>query len=289
MAIAGVWLCMPGGLEPFTLPKTTHIGRVALRVASIDDVLPVYRTIGLAGDRTGRTASVSAGDDPPLILFTEDPKAQPRPRDAAGLYHLAIRVPDRPALGDVLRRIQNSEVDLTGASDHRVSEALYMRDPEGNGIEVYRDRPRDEWPTTPEGHVAMDTLPLDLRGLDSSARGTTGMPAGTDIGHVHLEVTALSEAEAFYVDRLGLNVRARYGDQASFLAAGDYHHHLGLNTWNGRSKPASDTLGLDWYEIVLPDRDTLETITRRLNAKSTSESSEAVDPDGIRIRLSSAP
>ena len=185
---------------------------------------------------------------------------------------------------------------LTGASDHLVSEALYLRDPAGNGVELYYDRPREDWPLTDDGGVAMETLPLDLDDLSASSEtgGAAALPAGTDIGHVHLEVTDLPRAEAFYADALGLNVRARYGDDAAFLAAGDYHHHVGLNTWNHRRSPATGGLGLAWFELALPDAGTADAVRRRLadrgygvdeESADDGEASTVADPDGIRVRL----
>lgn len=276
---------MTDHLEAYSLPGTSRIGRVALRTASIDRLTPFYRSLGLAINRDGREAWLSPSNERGLVRLTEDTEAPARPPEAAGLFHFAIRVPDRGALGDVLARIRDADLELTGASDHLVSEALYLRDPEGNGVEVYRDRPREEWPETDDGSVDMDTLPLDLGDLAETARGGGGMPEDTDIGHVHLEVTDLPAAEAFYVDGLGLNVRARYGAEASFLAAGDYHHHLGLNTWNNRTRSANGERGLAWYEFVLPDSETIGTIRNRLETTPTENGIQAIDPSGVTIRL----
>jgi catechol 2,3-dioxygenase len=170
-----------------------------------------------------------------------------------------------------------------------VSEALYLRDPEGNGVEIYRDRPRDAWSTTADGHVDMQTLSLDLDSLANDGTGEAQAPRETDIGHVHLEVTNLARSEAFYVDVLGFGVRARYGADASFLAAGDYHHHLGLNTWNTRDAPrSSESCGLDWFEVVLPEG--FPGLKERLTSagQPLTHEGEAIhlaDPDGIGLRL----
>ena len=277
---------------------------MALRVDSLDRVVPFYRDalgFGVVRAAGGSCARLTAGGETRLVLEA-DGDAPERSDDTAGLFHVAIRVPNRTALADVLARIRRAGVALTGASDHLVSEALYLRDPAGNGVEIYRDRPREEWPLTDDG-VAMDTLPLDLDDLAAAGgAGDTGgvaaLPAGTDVGHVHLEVTDLPRAETFYADALGLNVRARYGDDATFLAAGDYHHHVGLNTWNGRRSPAGDGLGLAWFEVALPDADARDAVRRRLEERGYAVESEttdggdedgdaptAVDPDGIRVRL----
>jgi catechol 2,3-dioxygenase len=270
--------------DDFELPAATRVGRVALCVESLDRVLPLYRdVVGLDVHRDGARAHLTAGGDVRLVL-SEDADAPVRADDEAGLFHVAVRVPDRPALADVLSRARDAGDVLTGASDHLVSEALYLRDPEGNGVEVYCDRPRTAWPWTDDG-VAMETLPLDLDGLATEGEGRA-LPPATDVGHVHLEVTDLARAEAFYVDALGLNVRARYGDDATFLAAGDYHHHVGLNTWNQRRAPAAESRGLAWFELVLPDEESLTALRRHLADRGHDVETTVTDPDDVEIRLS---
>lgn len=266
------------------LPADAGIGSVTLRVGSLNEVLPFYRdTVGLAvmeqNDERAILGTGSAG----LLRLEERPDLPTRPADVAGLFHLAIRVPDRDALADALDRIRGQST-LTGASDHLVSEALYLRDPEGNGVEIYRDRPREEWRTTGDGRVAMDTLPLDQSDLLERSTGADRLPSGTDIGHVHLEVTDLARSVAFYRDRLGMNVRDDGWDGAAFLAAGDYHHHIGLNTWNGRSSPLGESRGLVSFELVLPDEAALETLREALDADGVSID-PMTDPDGITIHL----
>lgn len=272
----------------FVLPGTSRIGAVGLRVGSIAKVAPFYReVVGLAGSRSGDQVRLGTSED--ILILEEAPDAPARGQDQAGLFHVAVRVPSRAALADALGRIRDSDFSLTGASDHVVSEALYLRDPEGNGLEIYRDRPREEWPWTDDGGVAMETLPLDLDSLGEHASGSARAPDGTDIGHVHLEVTDLAAAEAFYVDTLGMNVRARYGEAATFVAAGDYHHHFGLNTWNGRTAPVSDSRGIAWIEFVIPDQATLTTLRERIPANDTLEQDSVVtDPDGIALRFTTA-
>lgn len=279
--------------EAGELPASAHVGRVALRVESTDRVRPFYEdAVGLAAEQVGDRLVLGPATDEPLIALEEAPNAPERPREAAGLFHLAVRTPDRAALGDALARLQSSGASLTGASDHLVSEALYLRDPEGNGVEVYRDRPRDDWPTTDDGHVDMQTLPLDLDDLGSAGSGdhVDGLPPGTDIGHVHLEVADLPRAERFYRETLGLRLRARYGTSAAFLAAGDYHHHVGLNTWNHRTEPAGGHRGLAWWEFVLPDETALAAAADRLEAEDSSlvdrpDGLAVEDPDGTELRL----
>jgi catechol 2,3-dioxygenase len=273
----------------YSLPASAHLGRVALRVGSLDGLRPFYEdVVGLDVDRDGDSAVLSAGERP-LVCLDEAPDAPARPRDAAGLFHLAVRVPSRAALGDALRRVDDSRFSLSGTSDHLVSEALYLRDPEGNGVEVYRDRPRDEW-TLSAGRVEMDTLPLDLDDLRGAATDDGGrVPAGTDLGHVHLEVTSLENAQAFYVDTLGLNVRTETYQGALFVAAGDYHHHVGLNTWNARRAPTGDHRGVEWFEFRTSEA-AVGSLAASLEARGTAfvrdgDALHLTDPDGIGVRV----
>ncbi|MEF8840315.1 MAG: VOC family protein [Haloarculaceae archaeon] len=281
------------------LPSETAVGRAGLVVNDLDSVSGFYRdVVGLAvRAREGGRATLGAGGEP-LLELTADPDAPDRSGRGAGLFHTAFRVPSRSALGDALVRIER-EWELTGASDHHVSEALYLDDPEGNGVEVYRDRPRAEWPTDEDGRVEMDTLPLDVEALAADAGGEPSAPPGTDVGHVHLEVSDLSVARQFYAGTLGMNVRQEWGPDALFVAAGDYHHHVGLNAWNRRSEPRAGR-GLDWFELVLPDEASLEAVRERFedggvevmpaeegstDGETSDGGFELRDPDGIPVRL----
>ncbi|MFB6300554.1 MAG: VOC family protein [Halobacteriales archaeon] len=272
------------------LPPATHIGRTALRVESLDTVVPFYRDIvGFNVRRDGSRARLLAGDEP-LMLLKETSDGADRTADAAGLFHVAVRVPSRAALGDALERIRSRDGPLTGASDHLVSEALYLRDPEDNGVEIYRDLPRETWTWIDDDTVDIDTLPLDLDPIAAEATGGDTLPADTDIGHIHLETTDLGRAESFYVDRLGFQVRSRYGDEATFLAAGRYHHHIGLNTWNDRRSPAGSGSGLAWFEVVVPNRETRERLRTSLTERGYATDVEngvlrVTDPDNITVRL----
>lgn len=271
------------------LAPDTSVGRVGLTVADLDTVTEFYESVvGLVvHEREGDHAILGDGDTP-LLDLREAANEPERPRKAAGLFHTAVRVPDRSALGDALGRIESSW-RLSGAADHLVSEALYTRDPEGNGVEIYRDRPRSAWTEAADGGVEMATEPLDTDAIRAAAGGDEAVPADTDIGHVHLEVTDLDAARAFYADTLGMAVRATY-DGADFLAAGDYHHHVGVNVWNNRSEPASGR-GLAWFELVLPDAASLTAARDRLDGAgyAVSERSDGAltvtDPDGITVRL----
>jgi catechol 2,3-dioxygenase len=173
-------------------------------------------------------------------------------------------------LGVELRHIAETRTPISGASDHGVSEALYLTDPDGHGIEIYRDHPREEWPRRADGELAMVTDPLDAQGVMAAGEGSAwrGMPAGTVMGHVHLHVSQLREAERFYVEQVGFDLIQHFGGQAAFISAGGYHHHLGMNVWAGIGvPPASDEMArLLWYEIVLPNEEALEAVIERMRA-----------------------
>jgi catechol 2,3-dioxygenase len=278
------------------LPPDTAVGKVCLRVADVDDLTTFYeRVIGLHEvERGGDTVRLGAEGGDPIIELVAAPGATPAPSFSTGLFHLAILVPDRAELARSLRRVGEAGWRLTGASDHLVSEALYLRDPEGNGIEIYRARPRDQW-----GHngneLRMATLPLDLQDvlgeLGSAEEPANGMPAETTMGHVHLQVSDIPSSEGFYNGALGLDVMVRSYPGALFLAAGGYHHHLGVNTWQSAGAPPAPegALGLDRYELVLPDASDVDAAAERLGERGDpvrlEEGVLATDPSGNRVLL----
>jgi catechol 2,3-dioxygenase len=272
------------------LPPETAIGRVAMTVGDVGEVAAFYESVvGLTVHATDGKRAVLGDGETVVLELREDRSARERPRSAAGLFHTAFRVPSRGALGDALTRLE-SRWRLSGASDHLVSEALYCRDPEGNGVEIYRDRPRSAWEETPDGEVRMTTEPLDTDGVREAATGEETAPLGTDVGHVHLEVTDLDATRAFYADGLGMSVRTT-SDGALFLAAGEYHHHVGANVWNRRSAPASGR-GLDWVELRLPTGAGVTAARERLEAagyavETAADGVRVTDPDGIDLRLRS--
>ena len=275
------------------LPAETSVGRAALRVDDLDRVVPFYRdAIGCQVDRDGARVRLSSSDGRVLVELEAVPDAPPRPRSAAGLFHVAIRLPDRASLADALERLRDTGAPLDGASDHLVSEALYLQDPAGNGLELYHDRPRDEWPHRDDGSVEMDTLPLDLADLSAAGDGAAAdaLPAGTDVGHVHLESSDLAASAAFYAGALGLGQSTQDYSQAHFLAAGDYHHHVAFNRWNGRTETIGDHQGLRWFELVLPDAASRTAAVDRLERAGFAVDErdgvpEATDPDCIGVRL----
>jgi catechol 2,3-dioxygenase len=278
------------------IDPATSIGAVRLTVTDLERERDFYeQAIGLETlEPSEGVARLGAGGET-LVELAHDPDAPPRPPGTTGLFHLAILVPSRPELARLLRRVVDAGGRFTGASDHLVSEALYLNDPEGNGIEIYRDRPKDEWRYS-GGRLEMATLPLDLDGLVAELgreeRVVAPVPSGTRIGHVHLNVSDLDSAEAFYAGALGLDVTVRGYPGALFLSAGGYHHHIGLNTWAGEGAPPPPpgARGLAWYELRVPDATDLQQLTRRLAARQISfeqrESSPlAQDPSGNRVLI----
>src|SRR5919201_2881222 len=260
-----------GVSENGSVDPGTAMGAVRLTVADLDRARDFYRdAIGLTERRSPDGVLRLGSADPsdlPVVELVGDPDAPPRPRGTTGLFHLAILVPSRPDLARALQRIAEAGWHLNGASDHLVSEALYLSDPEDNGIELYRDRPRDEWPVR-DGVIQMSTLPLDLDGVLGELRredASAGMPPGTRIGHVHLNVGDLASAEAFYSGALGFDVTVRGYPGALFVSAGGYHHHLGLNTWAGEGAPPAPhgSRGLREFQIVLPSRGALEALKKK--------------------------
>lgn len=251
-----------------TLPAGTAPGGVRLVVADLDRAAEFYeRTLGLEPlERSPGMVRVGAGDEA-LVELVHDPGAPARPHGTTGLFHLAILVPDRPALAASLRRVAGAGWRFTGASDHLVSEALYLRDPEANGIEIYRDRPPEDWPRA-NGTIQMDSLPLDLEDLltEPEPPQAERMAPQTRMGHVHLNVSSLAASEAFYADLLGFDVTVRGYPGALFVSAGGYHHHVGLNTWAGEGapQPPPGARGLRWFELVLPSDGDLRETTARL-------------------------
>jgi catechol 2,3-dioxygenase len=258
---------------PTSIHPATTLGPVALTVSDLARSKQFYeQAIGLqASDQDDGTIALASQDGRPLVVLHGDSAAPHLDRRATGLFHLAILLPTRLDLAFALARLAEARWPLDGASDHLVSEALYLSDPDGNGIEIYRDRPREEW-RYDNGTLQMSTLALDLRSvLDELQHASDPQPiapAGTTIGHVHLQVADIPEAEAFYNGVLGFDVMVRGYPGALFVSAGGYHHHIGLNTWHsaGSSPPAAGAIGLRHYNVQLPDSDELTAALGRIRA-----------------------
>ena len=288
-----------GDTEAMAIDPGTRLGSVALTVADLDRSREFYeRVIGLGVlDQAGSTVRMGADGRAPVVELVGDPEAPPRRRGTTGLFHLAILLPSRAELASALRRVVDAGWPLAGASDHLVSEALYLEDPEGNGIEIYRDRPRDEWRRV-DGQLQMATLPLDLDSVLGELSATDGesphAPAGTRVGHVHLNVADLAAAEEFYGGLLGFDVTVRDYPGALFLSAGGYHHHIGVNTWAGEGAPPAPpgSRGLRRFEIVVPSAAALAEVEQRLreaglDPRAEDEGLRASDPSGNGILLRS--
>ena len=298
-ATAGSYGEAPRG---FRLPDATRPGLVRLQVADIERSLAFYQgTLGfrvLRGEG-GDAVLAAHGDDTPLVELRERPGATPVPRRGRlGLYHFAILLPDRPALGRFVRHL--GEVGApAGAGDHLVSEALYLQDPDNLGIEVYADRPRAAWKRVGR-ELMMATDPLDVAGLVRVAGEArwTGMPAGTAIGHVHLHVGSIEQSAAFYSEALGFDRMVWHYPGALFLGAGGYHHHLGTNTWAGsNAQPAAaDEARLLEWTIVLPDATSVEAAAVSIEGAGFEVERQAAsgieivtrDPWGTQLRLRTA-
>lgn len=274
--------------NPAVLPENTRIGRIALRVSDLEEMTDFYRdTIGLNVLRHFDTRSIIGVADTPLLVLEEDESALERHNSEAGLYHNAFRVPSREALGDALNRLRK-HWHLDNAVDHKVSEALYSTDPEGNGIEIYRDTAREEWSIDDNGRVQFSSKPLDLNRIEAAAGGMSQAPPETDIGHIHLEVTSLNAFRDLYIDTIGFKAQ-NSRPNASFISAGGYHHHLGANTWNHRTEPVSGR-GLLWFEILLPNSQTLDALRERLldsqyTVVDTDEGISVTDANEITARF----
>jgi catechol 2,3-dioxygenase len=282
-------------VKPATLPVDANgqfdmalaphrIGAVTLVVRDIATVSKFYQTVlGLTiinADADGERLGVGTTT---LLNLLNRPQAQVQSRRDAGLFHTAFLLPSRKDLGSWLRFAAEARVPIQGASDHLVSEAIYLADPEGNGIEIYADRPVARWPRK-NGTIAMATDPLDIDGLMQSAEGHvwTGYPAGGIIGHVHLQVGAIPAADGFYKTLLGFEVMAEYPG-ASFLGSGGYHHQLGANIWNSRgARPrAAGMTGLAGFDLLTPNRSVIESTRARLSDAGHASSDMA---DGLEIR-----
>lgn len=282
--------------EGHRLPAATRLGPVRLQVTDLDRSLDYYRSVlglDLMKVEHGAAALAAHGEDRPLIVLREHTDAAPIPtRGRLGLYHYAVLLPTRADLGRLLRHLSDVG-ERPGASDHHVSEALYLRDPDGLGIEVYADRPRSAWETNGR-EIRMETDPMNTADVLREAGNApwTGPPAGTTMGHVHLRVGDLDRAEAFYHRGLGLDKVVWSYPGALFLSAGGYHHHLGLNTWAAGAAPADDAEAklLEWT-LELPETESVAAAAESLEAAGhpaeRSADGEFVtrDPWGTQLRV----
>lgn len=279
-------------MKKFHEKPNVYVSEVSIKVKNLENALTFYQNIiGFKVlEKSAGKAILTTNGKTPLLTLEQPADVIPKPDRSAGLYHFAILLPSRTDLSVFLRHLLETGYPL-GAADHYVSEALYLNDPDGNGIEVYRDRPSDEW-TWNNGLVDMATEQLDANGiLAESDAEWTGLPEDTLMGHIHLHVNDLKKADEFYTKGLGFQVVSYY-PQAVFLSTGGYHHHIAINTWQGAGAPTppKNSVGLNWYTLVYPDDAAREKVIQQLQQVGAEISKEAnyyvtTDPAGNQIRF----
>jgi len=272
----------------------TFVGQVNLKVLDLERSLTFYKEIiGFKVlEQTERTASLSADGKTTLLSIEQPLNVSPKVGRTTGLYHYALLLPKRSDLAKIVHHFMENGVRF-GSSDHLVSEALYLSDPDGNGIEIYIDRDPSEWEWN-NGEVEMTVDPLNFTDLLSGGKQQSwkGLPAETVMGHIHLHVSELKKTEEFYVNGLGFEVVNRFGYQALFISSGKYHHHIGLNTWNGvgAPSPSENSVGLESFTLMLPNEDTRMALIenlKKIGAEVIEENQTiiTIDPSGNRILL----
>ena len=279
-------------MENFHQKPSIYVGEVNIKVKNLDNAVTFYQNImGFQVlEQTEGKAVLTTDGKTPLLTLEQPADVIPKEGKMSGLYHFAILLPSRADLSVFLRHLLQTGYPL-GAADHYVSEALYLNDPDGNGIEVYRDRPSFEW-TWKNNLVEMATEQLDAEGiLAESDAEWNGLPSGTVMGHIHLHVGDLQKAEEFYTKGLGFDVVSYY-PQAAFLSTGGYHHHIAINTWQGvgAPKPPKNSVGLNWYTLVFPNETERENVIKQLKqlgapVKKETDFYVTSDPSGNQIRL----
>lgn len=279
----------------FHSKPNTHIGQVRLKIENLDRSLKYYQEVIGFGilDRSETTASLTADGKTSILKIEQPENVQPKQPRTTGMYHFALLLPTKKDLADFVIHLSERNVQI-GAADHLVSEALYIKDPDGNEIEIYVDRDPKVWDWNGE-EVAMTTDPLNFEALIThrvQGEKWQGLPKETIMGHVHLHVAELEKTQVFYVKGLGFDVVNRFGSQALFLSTANYHHHIGLNTWNGvgAPKPADNSVGMKSFELVYNDETAVKTTIanlEKIGAIVVEENGRmfTYDPSGIRIEL----
>lgn len=273
----------------------TFVKSIELTVTDLERSLSFYE--GMLGfsilKRNENKIDLTLDGVQPLLSIQQLKSPQPKQARTSGLYHFALLLPNRKELAKVLRHLMDNRYPLQGASDHLVSEAIYLADPDGHGIEIYIDRAPEIWQWE-EGQVKMTTEPLDAKGLLQESVGTSfnGLPLETIMGHLHLHVSDLEKAEKFYCEGLGFDVVLRYSNHALFISTGGYHHHIGLNIWNGMGAPAPDLnhARLTLFTVVYPNAEARAEAVGRLNKlgyalQDNDGAFLAEDPSGTSMEL----
>lgn len=272
-----------------------YANQIELKVEDLQRSLDFYqRIIGFKViDKTDQRAVLSADGIQPLVTIEQPQDIQRKEPRRTGLYHYAILLPSRADLASMIRHFIKTGYPLQGASDHDVSEALYLSDPDGNGIEIYSDRPSSAWEWR-GNEIVMGTNALDVQSIMEEWDGKpwAGLPQGTIMGHIHLHVNSIEKAKEFYCGGLGFEVVTSYGKQALFISTGKYHHHIGLNIWNGTnaSPPSDNSVGMSSFTLVLPSEEFLQRTINQLERIGSSIISEdgalvVLDPSGSKIKL----
>lgn len=285
-------------IPEFQLDEKTHPGNVALKVNNLQKMIAFYtQIIGLKLLQQETQQAVLGVDRIPLLYLFQI-NGQRAAQQRTGLYHTAFLLPTRKDLGNALIRYVSTNSPLSGAADHIYSEALYLTDPEGNGIEVYHDKPRSEWIIKEDGEIPSDTLEMDVEGvLKAADQKWSGFPDNTMVGHIHLSVSDVNQTQDFYTKILGLSLKFNFGDAAKFLATGGYHHHIGANVWLSRNAAplAQNEPGLKYFSFYVPDSAELDRIAEHLTSLSI-EFEQAdngqitfIDPSGIQGRFEIQP
>ncbi len=289
-------------MNSFRLPDATHIGYVHLQVSNAGRSLAFYKELlGFKEvQRDGATIFLSStGRAPFHLILTERPDAKPIVRHSTGLFHTAIRLPNRKELARTFTRLYDQRWPFQGFADHGVSEALYLADTDGNGIELYTDRPRNQWPRkNDELEIVSIELDLDnlLEELTNDKSDWNGIHPATDIGHIHLQVSDLAKAKRFYHEVLGFDITQGTYPGALFVSAGGYHHHIGFNIWNSRgaSTPSPDAVGLVSFAVAVPDKKNVDGLQEKLSSAGIEVRNEQRvaekrlilrDFDGIQVEI----
>ncbi|MBO0471217.1 VOC family protein [Enterococcus sp. DIV0242_7C1] len=276
----------------FQLSAETHPSQVVLKVKNLEKMVAFYTEIvGLMLVKSeAQTAYLSAQGTPEKIILVV--KQLPEPQETiktAGLYHIAFLLPTRKDLGNTLLWLLQNNIEI-GAGEHGYSEALYFSDPEGNGIEIYRDRPMEDWDIRENGEIVGVTEELDADGIIAEADRTwRGMPLGSKIGHIHLSVSDIEKSGAF-MEKIGFSLKYNFGRQAKFFAAGNYHHHIGMNVWESRDLPKMqpEQFGLESYTFSLPNKEAYEQLQKHLQEQAIAHEKNdnaliVPDPNGTAL------
>lgn len=278
----------------FHKPPAIYVGKVQINVSNIERSTDFYeKVLGFKIlERTARKVVFTANGVEPLLIINQPENVIPKTMHTTGLYHFALLLPKRVDLANVVRHFVSNGIRFA-SGDHLVSEAIYLNDPDGNGIEIYCDRDSETWNWQGE-EVEMTTDPVDFENLlmEKSETPWQGMPERTVMGHLHLQVGDLDENEKFYIDGLGFRIVNRFGNSALFISDHNYHHHIAFNIWNGRGLPnaAKNMVGLVSYSIVLQDEMTRQNLIERLRKNDVIVHEESgtyfvIDPSDIRVEL----